>query len=449
MRFADIPEDFLWGAATAAYQIEGATSEDGRGESVWDRFAATPGNVVNGDTGALACDHYHRYGEDVELMARMGLQAYRFSIAWPRIIPAGTGLINSAGLDFYDRLVDRLLAAGIRPFATLYHWDLPQVLQDRHGGWVSRETVDAFAGYVDAVSRRLGDRVHDWITLNEPACQTWLGYAWGIHAPGEKDPAHALRAAHHLLLGHGRAVPILRRNSPGARVGITLNLYPIHPYSERAEDQAVAWLADGHQNRLFLDPLFRGTYPADLLERYGNGEIPIEPGDLRAISAPIDLLGINYYNRLVLRADRTGDNPAGTPVRLEGLGRTAMDWEIYPDGLYEILMRVHREYGPVDLYVTESGAAFDDVVSADGAVHDERRVTYLQAHFAQAARAVASGAPLRGYFVWSLLDNFEWAEGYGKRFGIVYVDFATQERILKDSGRWYADFMRARDLVPR
>jgi beta-glucosidase len=291
--------------------------------------------------------------------------------------------------------------------------------------------------------------VHDWITLNEPACQAWLGYAWGIHAPGEKDPVQALRATHHLLLAHGRAVPILRRNSPEARVGITLNLYPIHPYSEQPADRAAAWLADGHQNRLYLDPLLRGAYPADLLERYDKGEIPIQPGDPQIIAAPIDLLGVNYYNRTVMRADPHGDQRDGRSVRLEGVARTAMDWEVYPDGLYEILMRVHREYGPIDLYVTESGAAYDDTVSADGAVHDRGRLAYLQAHFDQAARAVASGAPLRGYFVWSLLDNFEWAEGYAKRFGIIYVDFATQQRIVKDSGRWYAELLGARALVPR
>jgi len=435
-----MPADFLWGAATASFQIEGATREDGRGESIWDRFCATPGKVKDGDTGDPACEHYHRYPQDVALMKELGLRAYRFSIAWPRILPEGTGRVEAKGLDFYDRLVDELLAAGIRPFATLYHWDLPQALQDQYGGWTGRETAEAFAAYVDVVSRRLGDRVKDWITLNEPWCAAWLGYGWGVHAPGLSDPTLAIDATHMLLRGHGLAVPVLRRNSPGARVGITLNLTPVHPATDSAEDQAAARLSDGLSNRLYLDPIFKGSYPSDLLESFGYAP-DIQAGDMETIGVPLDFLGVNYYQRGVVAADPTGRNPLGKHVRVEGADRTAMDWEIYPEGLRELLVRVHRDYAPPVMYVTENGAAFDDVVAPDGAVHDERRRAYLEAHFAAAARAMTDGAPLEGYFVWSLMDNFEWAEGYSKRFGIICVDYETQQRIVKDSGRWYADLL--------
>ena len=433
----------LWGAATASFQIEGATRVDGRGESIWDRFCATPGKVKNGDSGDPACDHYHRYRNDVVLMQSLGLQAYRFSIAWPRILPAGTGVVNDKGLEFYERLVDALLEAGIRPFATLYHWDLPQVLQERWCGWAGRDTAEAFAAYVDVVTHRLGDRVKDWITLNEPRCSGWLSYEMGLHAPGYHDRDLALVATHNLLLGHGLAVPLVRRNSPDARVGITLDLSPVHPASDGAADRAAAWLADGDRNRLYLDPVFKGAYPSDVVQRYAGGRFLERPEDLRAMAAPLDFLGINYYNRLVVRADPTGAHPAGEVVSVDGAERTAMGWEVYPEGLYEILTRVQRDYAPPAVYVTESGAAFDDGLTPDGAVHDEPRRRYLEAHFAAARRAIADGVPLRGYFVWSLMDNFEWAEGYDKRFGIVYVDYATQERTVKDSGRWYADAIQA------
>ncbi len=438
-----MPPGFLWGAATASYQIEGAVGEDGRGESIWDRFCATPGKVKNGDTGAVACDHYHRYRDDVALMKRLGLQAYRFSVAWPRILPEGVGPPNQAGLDFYRRLVDELLTAGIRPFATLYHWDLPQVLQDRHGGWLGRDTAEAFAAYAEVVSRALGDRVKDWITLNEPLCSSWLGHGIGIHAPGFRDPALATRATHNLLLGHGYAVPVIRDHCQGARVGISLNLNPAHPASESAADQAAARQADLVTNRLFLDPLYRGAYPSELLEQCGERAFGLKPGDMRVVSAPLDFLGVNYYTRSLRRADPAGLDPTGTEVRIDGVEHTAMDWEVYPDGLYEMLSRVHREYHPSAIYVTESGAAFPDVLTADGAVHDDRRRAYLESHFARARQLAAEGVSLRGYFVWSLLDNFEWAEGYGKRFGLVHVDYATQRRVVKDSGHWYAEFIGA------
>lgn len=441
MALSDIPAEFLWGTATASFQIEGATAEDGRGESIWDRFCATPGKITNGDSGEPACDHYHRYREDVALMKQIRLGAYRFSIAWPRILPEGTGGVNEKGLDFYDRLVDELLGAGIRPFVTLYHWDLPQVLQERWAGWAGRDTAEAFAQYADVVSRRLGDRVHDWITLNEPWVVAWIGHAWGRHAPGLREPALALQVAHHLLLGHGLAVPVLRRNSPDARVGITLNLAPIHSLTESDADRAAALAADAGANRLFLDPIFRGAYPRELLDQY-PGWPATRAGDFDLITTPLDFLGINYYTRWIIQADPNGANPEGQMARLDGVERTAMDWEVYPEGLYELLLRVHNDYAPPALYITENGAAFDDVMAPDGTIHDTHRQRYLEAHFAQAGRAIDAGVPLKGYFVWSLLDNFEWAEGYTKRFGVVYVDYATQQRTIKDSGHWYAGLTR-------
>ncbi|HEX8917238.1 MAG TPA: GH1 family beta-glucosidase [Chloroflexota bacterium] len=428
------PADFVWGAATASYQIEGATTEDGRGESIWDRFSKTPGAVRNGETGDIACDHYHRYPEDVELMRHLGLSAYRFSIAWPRIIPAGIGQVNTRGLDFYDRLVDELLSHGIQPFATLYHWDLPQALEDE-GGWTNRATAEAFATYVETVVGRLGDRVKHWITHNEPWVAAWVGYGWGKHAPGrEEGPAGALSASHHLLLSHGLAVPVIRRECPDARVGITLNLTPVYPATDEPADVKAASNVDGTSNRLFLDPIFRGTYPADIVELYREQQPRIEQGDLETISAPIDFLGINNYFRQIVRADPEKQvvfvrNPEGE--------YTAMDWEVAPDAFHDLLVRVSRDYAPHRMYVTENGAAYPDVRTHEGKVLDPERQHYLELYFAAAGRAIDDGVPLAGYFVWSLLDNFEWAEGYWKRFGIVYVDYPTLERVPKGSFQWY------------
>ncbi len=442
MSLADMPKDFLWGAATASFQIEGATREDGRGESIWDRFCATPGKVKDGDTGDPACDHYHRYPQDVALMKDLGLQAYRFSIAWPRVFPEGVGAVSEKGLDFYERLVDTLLEAGIRPFATLYHWDLPQALQERWGGWIGRDIVDAYVDYVDAVTRRLGDRVADWITLNEPWCSAYLGYTTGGHAPGIQDPSLGLQATHHLLLAHGRAVPIIRRNSVGSRVGITLNLWPIDPATDSADDRVAAKADDAANNRLYLDPLFKGTYPAEVIQQFGQGRPNVRPGDMDVIGVPLDFLGVNYYMRHVVHADPS--HPEGRATSIPALAdTTATGWEIYPQGLEDLLTRLQRDYAPPAMYVTENGAAFNDEESDGGVVRDERRRAYLESHFAAAKRAIDKGARLRGYFVWSLMDNFEWAEGYSKRFGIVYVDYATQERTVKDSGLWYADGIRA------
>jgi beta-glucosidase len=434
------PADFVWGAATASYQIEGAANEDGRGESVWDRFCATPGKVRNGESGAIACDFYHRYRDDVALMRELGLDAFRFSIAWPRILPDGRGRVNAKGLDFYDRLVDDLLGNGIAPFVTLFHWDTPQALEDA-GGWPSRDIVDAFAGYVEAVSERLGDRVGRWITHNEPWVVSWVGHGWGHHAPGRQSEADALATAHHLLLSHGRAVEILRRTSPGAQVGITLNLDAPYAASDSPEDRAATRWVDGLHNRWFLDPIFRGEYPDDMVEAWSAILPEIRDGDLARIAAPIDFLGVNNYTSPLVSADSNGGR--SQIVRRNDVDRTDMGWEVVPEGLHDLLLRLQRDYSPAALYVTENGAAYPDVRDHEGLVRDPERQAYLEAYVAGASRAVAEGVPLRGYFAWSLLDNFEWAWGYWKRFGLVYVDFATLERVPKGSFYWYRDFIAA------
>jgi beta-glucosidase len=438
------PPDFVWGAATASYQVEGAAREDGRSESIWDRFCRTPGKVRNGDTGDVACDHYHRYKEDIELMRALGLRAYRFSIAWPRILPNGRGPVNARGLDFYDRLVDELLAGGIQPYATLYHWDLPQTLEDQ-GGWPNREAVEAFVEYTEAVVRRLGDRVRYWITHNEPWVAAWLGYGWGIHAPGRTGEAAALAAAHHLLLSHGRAVGVLRRDCPGAQIGITLNLAPAHPASASQQDQEAARTADGINNRWFLDPIFRGEYPADTADALAAYMPDIHADDFRTIAAPIDFLGVNYYNRQIVRAGPETGYP--THVRPESGTFTDMNWEVYPEAFYELLTRLQREYTPGRLFVTENGAAYDDVRIHDGSVRDPERQSYLESHLIACRRAIRDGVPLAGYFAWSLLDNFEWAYGYQKRFGLVYVDYPTLERIPKSSFEWYRRLIQAQSAA--
>jgi beta-glucosidase len=440
---SSLPQDFLWGAATAAYQIEGAAHKDGRGESVWDRFAATPGKVRNGDSGEIACDFYHRYRDDVALIADLGLDAFRFSIAWPRVLPEGRGRVNQAGLDFYDRLVDELLAEGIEPFPTLFHWDTPQALEDA-GGWPARATAEAFVEYAEAVVRRLGDRVRRWTTHNEPWVVAWLGHAWGEHAPGRTSEVDAVAAAHHLLLSHGWAVQAIRAAAPEAEVGITLNLSHAYAASDSPEDEAAAWHLDGEWNRWFLDPLFRRSYPADLLERCAVVAPFVHAGDLDAIAAPLDFLGVNNYFRVVVSGG--GERPH--IVRDPDVPRTDMGWEVYPEGLHRLLVRVSADYSPSAIYVMENGAAFPDIRGHDGRVHDPERIAYLESHVEAVARAVAEGAPVRGYFVWSLLDNFEWACGYAKRFGIVYVDYPTLERVPKDSFYWYRDLIASRRPAP-
>ncbi|MGD2178959.1 MAG: GH1 family beta-glucosidase [Anaerolineae bacterium] len=440
------PQGFTWGTATSSYQIEGAWDEDGKGESIWDRFSHTPGRIENGDTGDVACDHYHRWREDVALMQDIGLQAYRFSMAWPRLLPEGRGSVSQAGLDFYDRLVDGLLEAGIEPFVTLYHWDLPQVLQDQ-GGWPARPTAEAFVEYADLASRTLGDRVTHWMTLNEPFVSAIIGYLEGRHAPGHSDLDEALAAAHHLLLAHGQAVPVIRRTSPGAQVGIVLNLHPQIPASSSAADRAAAWRADGVVNRWFLDPLAARGYPADIVEHYGRPMDFVQAGDLEAIATPLDFLGVNYYTRGIARSSVVPEAENEPRTIFPRAEHTEMGWEVYPEGLYQILGRVHFDYRFPSFFVTESGAAYPDQIGADGQVDDPSRVAYMQSHFAQAARAIAAGVPLRGYFVWSLMDNFEWAHGYSKRFGLIYVDFPTQRRILKTSAHWYRHHIAANGLV--
>lgn len=427
------PKDFLWGVAASSYQIEGAALTDGRGECIWTRFSHTPGKVKNGDTGDIACEHYTRYPEDIALMKDLGLQAYRFSLSWPRVLPTGTGAVNPAGLEFYDRLVDEILKAGMQPWATLYHWDLPQALEDQ-GGWTNPAVVDWFVEYTDVITKRLGDRVKNWITHNEPFCAAFLGYGFGIHAPGLQDFPKALQAAHHLLVSHGKAVPVIRANVPDAKVGITLNTLPAVPASYKLADREAAWRQDGLQNRWFLDPVYRGHYPADMVEIFGPALTGINLDEVKVAAVPTDFLGVNYYNRMIIA--KSDDPIMGfTFVRPEGddVEFTAMDWEIYPPGLTDILVRIHHDYHPAALYVTENGAAFDDPSPTNGSVPDPRRVNYLKTHFEAAEKAIAEGAPLKGYFVWSFMDNFEWAEGYTKRFGIVYVDYETQKRTPKDS----------------
>jgi len=438
---SDFPKEFLWGVSTSSYQIEGAVKEDGRGESIWDRFCHTSGKIQDGHTGDLGCDHYHRYKEDIQLMADLGVNTYRFSIAWPRVIPTGDGDVNPKGLDFYERLVDELLKAGIKPFATLYHWDLPQVLQDR-GGWANRDTAYAFARYYGVVVDRLGDRISDWITHNEPWCMSFLGYQLGIHAPGVQDLQTALQASHHLLLSHGLAVKEIRAASPQpAKVGAALNHNPASPYSDSPADVAAAIRYDGYFNRWFLDPLAGKGYPQDIWKYYGDIVPTIEPGDLEIIAEPTDFLGINYYERECVE-----DYPEGNPPQTrrhvdDAVSRTA-DRDVYPQGLFELLDRLTKEYPNLaPFYVTENGANFPDVISEDGKVHDPGRSKFLEVHFEQALRAINAGIDLRGYCVWSLMDNFEWNLGYNGRYGIVYTDFETLERTPKDSALWFKDFL--------
>ncbi|MFF8289752.1 GH1 family beta-glucosidase [Streptomyces sp. NPDC016309] len=441
------PAGFRWGTATAAYQIEGAATEDGRTPCIWDTFSRTPGAVRNGDTGDIAADHYHRMREDVALMKDLGVTDYRFSVAWPRVQPAGRGPAVERGLDFYRRLTDELLSAGIRPVVTLYHWDLPQELEDA-GGWPHRETAERFAEYAGLVAGALGDRVSTWTTLNEPWCAAFLGYASGEHAPGRRDPVAALRAAHHLNLAHGRAVQVLRAALPAAaEVSLTLNLHAVRALSEAEEDREAARRVDALGNRIFLDPVFHGRLPEDLVrDTAGLTDWSfVRDGDLEAIAAPLDSLGINYYSPTVVGAGTSGSPspwPGAEPhVRFVPAPgpRTAMDWPVDADGLYELLVRLRDELPGVPLMVTENGAAYDDYADPSGEVHDPERVAYLRDHLAAVHRALADGVDVRGYFLWSLLDNFEWAYGYGKRFGIVHVDFASQRRTPKDSARWYAD----------
>ncbi|WP_320064732.1 GH1 family beta-glucosidase [Micromonospora sp. RTGN7] len=454
------PPGFRWGAATAAYQIEGAAAEGGRTPSIWDTFSHAEGRTVAGHTGDVACDHYHRMPDDVRLMADLGLKSYRFSVSWPRVQPGGSGAANAEGLDFYQRLVDELLGRGIEPWLTLYHWDLPQPLEDA-GGWPARDTAARFADYAQLVGDALGDRVRYWTTLNEPWCSAFLGYGSGAHAPGRSDGADAVRAGHHLMLGHGLAVQALRASRPDARLGLTVNLYPVTPASDSPADADAARRIDGLANRFFLDPVLRGSYPTDLradlasVTDFGH----VRDGDLEIISTPLDLVGINYYSRHVVAGPVEGEAPqaywraptcwpGSEEVRFvtRGVPVTDMNWEIDAPGLVETLERVHREYTDLPLYVTENGSAFVDAV-VDGRVDDVDRLAYFDSHLRAAHAAIGAGVPLRGYFAWSLMDNFEWAWGYTKRFGMVHVDYDSQARIPKSSARWYAEVIRRNGLA--
>jgi beta-glucosidase len=463
------PERFLWGAATASFQVEGAAAEGGRSPSIWDRFCAEPGRVLHGDTGEVGCDHFHRLDADLDLMAELGLQAYRFSIAWPRVIPDGRGQVNQEGLDFYRRLVDGLRDRGILPVATLYHWDLPDAL-GRQGGWLSRETPEAFGEYTRVVAGALGDGIGMWITLNEPWCSAWLGYAIGVHAPGRRDVGEALAAHHHLLVAHARALAALREAlGSAARVGITLNLGAVRSASDHPDDLAAARRLDGNHNRIFLDPLFAGHYPEDIVEwmrSWVPGLSVVRPGEAEDIAAPLDFLGVNYYSPMTVAAASrvlasAPDGLVGLPpepgsfgdaFQAAGLSRlgsptTAMGWEIDPSGLRELLQRLGREV-PVPLYITENGAACEDYRNPDGEVTDTERIDYLDGHLRAAKDAIDTGVDLRGYFAWSLMDNFEWSYGYSKRFGLIFVDYPTGERVPKASASWYREVIARNGLLP-
>jgi beta-glucosidase len=442
------PPGFLWGAGTSAYQVEGSAHQDGRGPSIWDRFSHTPGNVSNGDTGDIAADAYARMEDDVALMARLGLSAYRFSVAWPRVLPQGIGDVNAPGLDFYDRLVDALLEHEIEPMVTLYHWDLPLALQDR-GGWLNRATAEAFAAYAEIVARRLGDRVKLWTTHNEPFCAAYLGHATGELAPGLHNRQAAFVAAHHLLVSHGMAVERLRAVlPPTAKIGVALDFAPVYPVDARIETLEAAARADRFRNRWFADPIFRGRYPRDFFAEQQVAPPPIEEGDLRVIAARIDFLGVNYYS-----CWRVASPQQVPPAVVSVLGaedgrheRTGMGWEVFPQGLTDLLAWLHEAYAPAAIYVTENGAAFADTYIEGDTVADPARQAFIAAHIEAGARALARGVPLRGYFVWSLLDNFEWAHGYAQRFGLVYIDYPSQRRLVKQSGRWYGAWAAARRL---
>ncbi len=448
------PQGFIWGASTAAYQIEGAPSADGKGPSVWDTFSHTPGRVRGGDTGDIACDSYHRYGEDIALMASLGLSSYRFSISWPRVQPGGRGAANTKGLDYYRRLLDELAEHGIAATATLYHWDLPQELQDE-GGWAVRSTAQRFAEYAALTAEALGDRVTRWITLNEPQVVANNGYRTGDHAPGLRDPEAAAAATHHLLLGHGLATRALRSLGV-AEVGITLDMHPVRVLGDANASshlEQARLITDAAANGLYLEPVLRGLYPRHTLEALLPAPSLVADGDLETISQPLDFLGVNYYSPIFLRAGdpsdlRRNENPARCQVPgvveylPEDLERTNMGWLVDASGLHQILVEVSKQAPGLPLYVTENGRAAEDYVNPQGEVNDVERVRYLHQHLEAAARAIKDGANLAGYFVWSLLDNFEWGWGYSKRFGIIFVDFGTQQRIPKSSARFYSNVVR-------
>lgn len=433
------PKDFTWGTATSSYQIEGGGLNYGKGECIWHRFSHTEGKVFNGDTGMVACDHLHRYADDVKLMAGLGVDAYRMSIAWARVLPEGMGAVNEQGLDFYDKVVDTLLEANVTPHVTLYHWDLPQALQDK-GGWENPDSVKWFTDYVGLMTETLGDRVKSWITHNEPYVISMLGNLLGLHAPGKTDPVAAYTVAHHVLMSHGLAVPIIRQNSPESEVGITLDQTYSSPKTDSWQDKAAARRFAAHHNDWFLEPVFRGTYPADmvnLLEPKGVFD-KINLDDIQAACVPIDFLGVNYYTQSHVFHQEDGLLNLGF-ARDNDAPHTGMGWEVYPDGLLHTLVYLHNAYYPPKIFITENGCAYDDVITESGEVHDVERTEYYKLHIDAVSQAIDMGVDVAGYFAWSFMDNFEWAFGYDKRFGIYYVDFETQERIAKDSALYYRD----------
>ena len=430
---------FTWGVATSSYQIEGAADEGGRGPSIWDTFSRIPGAIDNADNGDIACDHYHRYNEDLDLIQWLGVNAYRFSIAWPRVIPSGVGTPNQVGIDFYDRLIDGALERGITPWPTLYHWDLPQALQDK-GGWNNRDCAYWFADYAHLVAERFSDRIKNWTTLNEPFCSAWLGHLYGVMAPGIKDLQTAINASHHLLLGHGLAARAIRESAADAKVGIVLNFTPAVPLRDTADDKVAASLADGFDNRWFADPVFKGIYPSDVIAGLDK-EVPILTGDMEAISTPLDFLGINYYTRQTVTLDPTNHPLPYKQINVEGKERTAMGWEVHAPSLKDLILRITKDYNPSEIYITENGSAWDDKFE-NGKIVDTNRVNYLERHLDAVLEAKAAGAPVNGYFAWSLMDNFEWAFGYSKRFGIIHVDYTTQKRTPKASAYYYRDRIR-------
>lgn len=437
------PEGFLWGAATAAYQVEGAVAEDGRGKTIWDEFTRRPGAIVHGDNGDIACDQYHRLEADLDLMAGIGLRLHRFSVAWARVVPDGSGALNPKGLDHYERMVDGLLERGIAPMATLYHWDLPLALQEK-GGWANRDTAQYFADYAAHVNRRIGDRVAYWNTVNEPWCAAFVGHRDGLHAPGIRDEQTALKAVHHQLLAHARASARLRADGTNGKIGLALNLVSEIPASDRSEDIAAARRQDGIENRIFLDPLFKGSYPEDMLDfwkpvtDFGF----VQPGDLEAIHRPLDFLGVNFYERHVTRAD-PADPARKALFDYPGSRRTAMNVGFNPEGLLDVLTRVKRDYADLPTFVTETGAALFDYIDPTGRVRDRERIDFWDSHISAVREAIARGVDMRGFIAWSFLDAFEWQVGYSRRYGMVFVDYGTQRRIVKDSGRWYGEVIAA------
>jgi len=435
------PRGFVWGAATASYQIEGAWNEDGKGKSIWDTFAHTRGKVQNEENGDVACDHYHRFADDIALMKQIDIKAYRFSLSWPRILPSGKGAVNWAGLDFYDRLVDGLVAANIDPYITLYHWDLPQALQDI-GGWNNRDVAGYFADYAAIAVKRLGDRVKHWITINEPWVAAVLGNVTGEHAPGLKDRKVAAQVGHHLLLGHGMATHAIRTINPHAQVGIALSMSGAEPATDSEKDRIAARRVWEREGAWFLDPLFKGCYPPEALQMLGKDAPRAQPNDFALIAQRLDFLGINYYFRNII-----SDNGAlGEFIKIPGAEYTEMGWEVCPEGFGRLLQKVNAEYNVPPIFITENGAAMPDILTPEGHVHDVRRIKYIHGHLVEMRKAMKQGVAIKGYFVWSLMDNFEWAYGFSKRFGLVYVDFKTQARILKDSAYWYEKVVRRNEV---